>query len=334
MKTDTYARKWQITINNPVEKGFTHEHIQDIMTSFKKLVYWCMADEIGECGTYHTHIYMVCSTTVRFSAVKKRFDGGHFEMCKGTSAENRDYIFKQGKHEKGKKAETHLPETREEYGDIPLERPGQRNDLEDLLDMVKTGMTDAEIININPQYFFNISKIDAVRQRLREHEHKEKWRDVEVIYVFGDTGTGKTRDIYEEHGYTNVYAVTDYDNPFDGYAGQDVILFEEFASSLRINAMLTHIDGHPHKLPCRYNNKQACYTKVYFATNIKLEDQYKNVQKEAPKTWRAFIRRINKVKEYSSKTMTIKERTTAEELFWEDENIWWADKMKQEEIQD
>ena len=55
---DTQSRKWQITINNPVEKGFTHESIRVILFSMKSVVYWCMSDEIGENETYHTHIYL------------------------------------------------------------------------------------------------------------------------------------------------------------------------------------------------------------------------------------------------------------------------------------
>ena len=58
MEKDTQSRKWQITINNPLEKGFTHDRIKEILSSLK-LVYWCMADEIGENGTYHTHIYIL-----------------------------------------------------------------------------------------------------------------------------------------------------------------------------------------------------------------------------------------------------------------------------------
>jgi hypothetical protein len=284
------------------------------MNSFKKLIYWCMADEVGECGTHHTHIYMVCSSVVRFSSIKKRFDGGHFEMCRGTSQENRDYIFKLGKHEKGKKAETHLPETREEYGDIPMERPGQRNDIIDLHDMVENGMTNVEIIKENPRFSFQIEKIEKLRQTLIE-EKIPNWRELEVTYVYGDTGTGKSRDIFEEHGYENVYAVMDYDHPFDGYQGQNVIVFEEYNSNLKIGSMLKYMDGHKCTLPCRYHNKQACYTKVYFATNIKLEEQYRNIQRENPKTWQAFLRRINKIKEYRENEK-IKERTVKEEIWY------------------
>ena len=78
----------------------------------------------------------------------------------------------------------------------------------------------------------------------------------------------------EKYGYQNVYRVTDYDHPFDSYKGQDVIVFEEFRSSLKIQDMLNYLDGYPCELPCRYNNKLACFTKVYIITNISFNQQY------------------------------------------------------------
>ena len=49
---DTRSRKWQLTINNPIEKGFTHDKIKEILSEFSSLVYWCMSDEVGESGTF------------------------------------------------------------------------------------------------------------------------------------------------------------------------------------------------------------------------------------------------------------------------------------------
>jgi len=48
-------------------------------------------------------------------------------------------------------------------------------------------------------------------------------------------------------------------------------------------------------LPCRYANKVACYTKVYLISNIPLEKQYTNIQLDCPKTWDAFLARIDHV---------------------------------------
>ena len=99
----------------------------------------------------------------------------------------------------------------------------------------------------------------------------------------------------EQYGYSNVYRVTDYAHPFDGYKGQDIVVFEEFRSSLAISDMLNYLDGYPVDLPCRYANKVACYTKVFIISNISFEQQYPNVQVDNPETWAAFRRRIKNV---------------------------------------
>ena len=51
------SRKWLLTVNNPSEKGYSHEFIKKALNELK-VAYWCMSDETGESGTYHTHIYM------------------------------------------------------------------------------------------------------------------------------------------------------------------------------------------------------------------------------------------------------------------------------------
>lgn len=301
MANDTQSRKWQITINNPVDKGYTHDRLKEILSGMKSVIYWCMADEIGENNTYHTHLYIQGRGGINFSTVKKRFDGGHFEMAKGTAMQNREYVTKTGKWEKDKKHETSVDGTFEEFGEMPVERQGARNDLADIYSMVKQGMTNYQIVEQVPDVMFRLDKLEIVRQAIRDEEFSERWRDLHVEYIYGDTGTGKTRSVMETYGYRNVYRVTDYQHPFDGYMGQDVILFEEFRSSVPLGDMLKYLDGYPVVLPCRYANRQACFTKVYIITNIPLSEQYKNIQLDYPKDYRAFLRRIHVVKEYTEK---------------------------------
>lgn len=298
MAKDTKSRKWLLTINNPIEKGLDHDHIKDLLQSFKSLAYWVMSDEIGENQTYHTHIFAYFSSAVRFSTMKNKFDSAHIDMAKGTCEDNRNYVFKAGKWEKTAKAETNITDTHEEYGAVPIERQGQRNDIVDLYDMIKQGMSNYDILEDNPQYMLNIEKIERARQIVREEKFKNTWRTLDVSYIWGKTGTGKTRSVMEEYGYENVYRITDYDHPWDGYQGQDVIIFEEYRSSLKIQDMLIYLDGYPLTLPCRYANKVACFTKVYLLTNIAFSDQYKEVQKSHLETWLAFSRRVHHIIEF------------------------------------
>ena len=91
----------------------------------------------------------------------------------------------------------------------------------------------------------HLKSIEQARQTLLEEKYGREWREVDVTYIWGETGVGKTRSVVEKHGYRNVFRVTNYTHPFDGYKGQDVILFDEFRSSLKFSDMLAFIDGHP-----------------------------------------------------------------------------------------
>lgn len=163
------------------------------------------------------------------------------------------------------------------------------------MQMVRDGKSNAEILEEIPTAFSKLHFIEQARQTLIQDKYKDTWRSLNVTYLWGDTGAGKTRSVMETYGYSKVYQVTNYDHPFDSYIGQDVIIFEEFRSSLRIDDMLKYLDGYPLMLPCRYADKVACYTKVFIISNISLEQQYPNVQVDNPETWAAFRRRIHEV---------------------------------------
>lgn len=303
--TNSRSRKWQITINNPVDKGYTREAIKEKVASLNSTVYWCIADEIGAGGTPHVHFFLAFANAIRFSTLLKLFEGGHFEMCNGTCEQNRDYVFKIGKHKGTDKEETNLPETREEFGEMPVERKGKRNDLDDLYDMVQAGMSAKEIIQDNPSYMVRRKEIEELIYDRQRETFGDAYRKMDVTFVYGVTGTGKTSDIIAQNGgYKNVYRVVDYHHPFDSYAGEDVIVFEEFRGQFGISMLLNAIDGHPYDLPCRYHNKVACYTKVYFTSNWELKDLYHNVRKNDPETFKALLRRINRIRYYDHNTVT------------------------------
>ena len=297
---DTQSRKYQITINNPKDRGMDHDKIKLLLGQLKSAVYWAMADEMGlETHTPHTHLYLQTRTPTRFSRIKKLFPDAHIETAHGSPSENRDYITKSGKWADDPKADTSIEGTFEEWGELPDE-PGQgyRSDIAQLYHMISDGMSNAEIMMRNPDLAIHISRMDKIRQDILEAEYRDKWRDLEVTYIFGPTATGKTRGVMEKHGYSSVYRVTDYTHPFDRYAQEPVLLFDEFRSSLMVGDMLDYLDGYPLALPARYSQRQACYTTVYIISNIDLSQQYKNVQETEPATWRAFLRRIHHVIEY------------------------------------
>ncbi len=103
----------------------------------------------------------------------------------------------------------------------------------------------------------------------------------------------------EGHSYAGVYRVTDYAHPFDSYAGEEVLLLDEYSSNFKIRDLLNYLDGYPLTLPARYSNRVACYSRVYIISNLCLTKQYPEIQYESPATYAALLRRIQKVRRYT-----------------------------------
>ena len=301
MGNNTQSRKWSLVINNPQECGLDHSAIVEILRKFSP-AYFCMADEIATTGTYHTHIFLYSPSPIRFSTIKNRFPTAHIDKTYGSAKENRDYIRKEGKWAETDKAETKVPDTFLEWGDMPAEKEEKAPQMYKLIQEVREGISTANIIEGSPNLAFRVRDIDTLRQTLLSDQYASENRKIEVWYIFGASGTGKTRGIYERHDAKDICRITNYRNgwgiSFDGYTGQDVLVFEEFHSQIPIEDMLNYLDIYPLSLPARYSDRVACYTRVYITSNLPLEKQYRNVQWDSLETWRAFIRRIHKVLEY------------------------------------
>ena len=301
MGNNTQSRKWSLVINNPQECGLDHSTIAEILRKFSP-AYFCMADEIATTGTYHTHIFLYSPSPIRFSTVKNRFPTAHIDKTYGSAKENRDYIRKEGKWAETDKAETKVPDTFLEWGDMPAEKEEKAPQMYKLIQEVREGISTANIIEGSPNLAFRVRDIDTLRQTLLSDRYASENRKIEVWYIFGASGTGKTRGIYERHDAKDICRITNYRNgrgiSFDGYTGQDVLVFEEFHSQIPIEDMLNYLDIYPLSLPARYSDRVACYTRVHITSNLPLEKQYRNVQWDSLETWRAFIRRIHKVLEY------------------------------------
>lgn len=299
MEKDSRHRKYLLTINNPGE-SWTHEKIKACLEKLS-LRYWCMADEIGQKEhTPHTHIFLVSNiSAIRFSTIKKLFPTAHIDPAQGTSEENRNYILKAGKWANSEKSGTTIPDTFEEWGELPMECPGARTDLEILYQYIKDGQSNFEILEQNPNYMLNLERIERTRQAVREQQYRDTFRKLETVYIWGKTGTGKTRSVMEKYGYSGVYRVTDYAHPFDSYMGEDVLLLDEYHSNFKVRDLLNYLDGYPLNLPCRYANRVACYTKVYIISNLCLTKQYPETQAESPEVYNALLRRIHKVVHYT-----------------------------------
>jgi len=334
MADNSQSRKWQLTINNPQEHNITDELIKETLLKFVP-DYYCMCKEIGnETKTLHIHIFIYSKSPIRFTTIKNRFPTAHIEKAYGTIQDNIDYVRKTGKFENTDKAETSIEGSFEEYGTIPSELQEKDPIIGQLLEDIKDGKSNIEIIENNPQWALKIRDIDLIRETYLADKYMKENRDIICTYVWGKTGVGKTRDIYKRHGAKNICRITNYKSSrglsFDAYRStMDTICFEEFHSQVPISDMLNYLDIYPLMLPARYNDKVACYKNVYITSNVPLEEQYVDLQTlRYNEVLNAFKRRIHNIIEYKSDGTIIEHKMTKK---WEELQNEKEDKINIEE---
>ena len=197
------SRKWQLTINNPADHGFTHEVIKDKLSQMKSMLYWCMCDEQGdECATLHTHIYLCLSNACTAGRLQNLFPGAHREIVNGTSADNRAYVLKDGEKFNKDHDGINFSDTFEEDGEMPQEHQGKSKDADIIVGMIKDGCNNAEIVDAVSSAYKDLEKIERTRSMFRDAQFANSWRDLEVTYIFGKTGSGKTRSVMDRYGYS------------------------------------------------------------------------------------------------------------------------------------
>lgn len=104
----------------------------------------------------------------------------------------------------------------------------------------------------------------------RLQSHGPKWRDVKVHVLWGEPGTGKTRQVME---MDDVYKI---DSPYkwwDGYEGETIILIDDYEEGDIPRGMLKHLlDGYRYRLETKGSHLWALWTTVYVTTNYNPSD--------------------------------------------------------------
>lgn len=285
---DSQARRYLLTINNPSEEQ-TDSYMYHYMEELEHVKYFMFQRERGnEKGTEHFQIFIIFSCAKRFSTMKRLFEKAHIEKCKGSNVQCRDYCSKSDTRVSGPY----------EFGDFAEER--SRSDIKTLIELVKSGAPNDQILELMPNaYMKYIDKIERVRQELLQAELGNKLKELDTVYLYGQSGVGKTYTVLTYHGINKVYRISDYDkDPWYSYKNQDVVMFDEFRSQINFSKFLMLTDVYPCEVSARYSNKYANFTKLYIVSNIPLEQQYSWYKLNEPESYKAFLRRIKFVLNY------------------------------------
>lgn len=327
---DKRGRCWVFTLNG-LDIDFSEYNLSNVYEKIKSLSelahvrYICGGVESGSnSNRLHFQGYVEFTKSMRYTSVGKLLDS-RFTILKHRPAKQRKKLRKgysyakknqphnltwidrkKGSREQAKNYALKIEQYADE-AETQILQPiqygkwvenGQRLDLEDLANDIIQGKTDHQIFERDSVAFMrHIKMIRETRAMLQDTEYNNKFRHIEVCYIYGKTRTGKTTLITNHFGYENVYRITDSKNPWDGYTNQPIIIFEEFRETYPLETMLSWLEGHPVQLPARYYNRTAAYTKVFIISNWEWSKQYEIARESIPEDYAALLARIHHVVE-------------------------------------
>lgn len=146
--------------------------------------------ERATTGQLHYQGYTEFSAMRRLSAMKKLLPGAHLELRKGSREQARAYCQKE-------ESRVHPPE---EFGDWGKGGSGARNDIVALYEDIKKGDDVQQLMENHTGAYFKYHKaVDKVKSIL-SLKRKRPLLPPLCKVIWGPTGTGKTRGVYEAHG--------------------------------------------------------------------------------------------------------------------------------------
>ncbi|MDQ1175405.1 hypothetical protein [Microbacterium sp. SORGH_AS_0421] len=283
---DTESRRWVLTL--PLSE-YTQAEVEKRLGRYKAVV--GQLEAAPTTGYLHWQLYLETKSALRFSTLRKLFPKGHYEVASKTRIQAVKYATREDKRAASGEVIN--------LGQLDLTlRQGKRTDLDSYSEQIMLeGKSAHEVIHDDPRaviYASHLEKLELIRDR---ETWGKKFREIEVHYIHGGTRTGKTSALFETYGYEAIYRVPNWKNPFDGYRGQDILLLDEYNTSVAMVDLLKILEGYPLEVSARYSDKIAKFTKVFIVSNLKLSEQHQTIQQEHPKQWAALKARLTSISE-------------------------------------
>lgn len=294
---NTQGRRWMLTINNPTQSD---DEIKEYIQGLEHFKYGMFQREKGhEMETEHIQMFLIFSIGKRFSTIKTYFPTAHIEQSRGTNAQCRDYCSKSDTRVSGPY----------EIGEFAEER--SRSDIKGFMQLVDAGASDYELAQLYPSLFLKECNKLTFLRNVKNIDYSKQRRDVDVYYIYGSAGSGKTTFVEDLTIYDTCFSVDTFDNSaFTGYKGEETLIIDEFKGQFSLQFMNRLLDGSPVKLRGLNSLVNASFKKVYIISNYKYKDLYKKDQEENIEAFNGFARRLHNIFHIYGNFQSMKERET------------------------
>lgn len=295
--TETQKRNWCFTLNNYCEEDICKLDKIDC----KYMVY---GFEIGKNETPHLQGYLQLKKKLRMKGLKKMIDINkiHLEKQKGTVDEAANYCKKDKNFkERGKKSVQ-----------------GERTDLEDTKDEILEGKLKIDdILENDPMMYHQYGRtLEKIEELYYKKKANKKFIERDCIWIFGETGCGKTKSVYDEHDMNDIYKHKNDKGWWDLYDNQKVCLMDDFRGNIEYGELLKLTDRYPESV-IRRNKCPKPFTseKIVITSSVGPWEVYKNLSKndKLEQLYRRF--KIIEMKEKTTKRLMPEEIKNREKEF-------------------
>lgn len=162
-------------------------------------------------------------------------------------------------------------------GKMPGAR-GARTDLTEACDQVRGGKDVNELIVENPILYHQFGRTLTA---LQDVTNLKKYRTemTQGKWYWGSTGVGKSHTVFQDYDPTTHYVLNLEDNGWwDGYAGQQIVILNDFRGQLPYSQMLNLLDKWPYSVK-RRNRPPFPFTskEILITASLPPEDVYHNL---------------------------------------------------------
>lgn len=266
IRNNQMARNYQLTINESTMDKY--EEIREYLLELEpNYLYSCIEENKQE--KLHMHIYVQYTRSVRLSTKKTK--GAHIEVCKGTPQENKNYI------DKIKRA-YNTNNIIDEMGTMRL--AGIKSNL-------AISLMEKELEEVTISEF----KIWKELRGIRTIEKEERHKNVEVIYIYGESGVGKSKKVYDMLEPHEKVDIVKREGGF--WLGVNYIKpvktcwYDDFRDShMSASEFIHFIDYNINQMSVKYcPGWLNIYEKIYITSIQSPHDIYRNIPEETKTQW-------------------------------------------------
>lgn len=232
----------------------------------------------------HFQGYVEFKNSKALSTVARQFfPGAHIETRMGTQHEARAYCMKEDSRVEGPW----------EHGTF-CGVSGQRTDLEGACELVKAAGIKRVAEDMPVMYVRHYKGLHALSLEL---SGTRNW-EMDVHVYWGDSGTGKSRKAFEEN--PGAYYKDTSTEWWDGYSGEEVVVFDDFYGQLKFNYMQRLLDRYPMIVQFKGGSCQFVSKKIIITSNLPWEEWYQHTFEKHPQIKASFQRRLKTIIHFQS----------------------------------